>query len=274
MTCGTYLYCAVAHSRRPAVPPTLGGLPHTGPVRLLQIDRGLWLVVADAPLARYGEAPLASRMSDLRWVSRSAVAHDAVIEAFRRADAVLPMKLFTIFASDERALEYAATVRATLDSLVARVRRHDEWGVRFVLGPKPSATPARATPVRARHAAAARSTHAGGKFENTVSGAQYLARKKAVRDDGAERAARARKVAADLCASLATHASAVRQRADDELGEARRGRALLLDATMLVPRGRASRFSAVAARQARALAPDGFEVVLTGPWPPYSFMKD
>ncbi|MGE0448324.1 MAG: GvpL/GvpF family gas vesicle protein [Vicinamibacterales bacterium] len=263
MSRATYVYCAVASSIRPA-PSGLRGLPRTGEVRLLDVDRGLWLVVADAPLATYGEAHLAARLGDLRWVSRAAVAHDRVVEAFRGADAVLPMKLLTLFASDERALQYAAEMRETLDRLVTRVKRHDEWGLRLTLG-----SPHRPTARGPRAAASTASTVARAQ-----SGAQYLARKKAARDEGAERTARGRTLAEELCASLARHASAVRRRGDDGIGADGRGRSLLLDAAMLVPRAQAARFSAAAARRARALAPDGFDLVLTGPWPPYSFMKD
>jgi hypothetical protein len=38
--------------------------------------------VSDAPLESFGEAPLANRLSNLDWVSRAAVAHNAVVERF------------------------------------------------------------------------------------------------------------------------------------------------------------------------------------------------
>ena len=52
---GTYVYCVVAAPRRPTLRRALRGLPGMGSVRLLDVDRGMWLVVADAPLDRYGE---------------------------------------------------------------------------------------------------------------------------------------------------------------------------------------------------------------------------
>src|SRR5947208_3620245 len=97
---GTYVYCLVAAARRPALRRIPPGLPGTGPIRQLDLDKGRWLVVADAPLDRYGEAAISRRLSDLEWVSRAAVAHEAVIESFIDTAALLPMKLFTIFSSD------------------------------------------------------------------------------------------------------------------------------------------------------------------------------
>ena len=50
--------------------------------------------------------------------------------------------------------------------------------------------------------------------------------------------------------------------------------ALLLDAAFLVPRSRTASFRGSAAKEARTLAPHGYTVTLTGPWPPYSFVQD
>jgi hypothetical protein len=52
------------------------------------------------------------------------------------------------------------------------------------------------------------------------------------------------------------------------------GGALLLDAAFLVRRSRTEVFRALAAKEARALAPHGYAVTLTGPWPPYTFVQD
>ena len=65
----TYLYC-VAHSRRaPSLARAPRGLPGTGLLRALDAGDGLWLVVADAPLDRYGGAPVEARLRDLDWVA-------------------------------------------------------------------------------------------------------------------------------------------------------------------------------------------------------------
>jgi hypothetical protein len=142
---GTYVYCLIASALRPPLARMPAGLAGMGRVRLL--DTGdpdavktprsgalrKWLAVADAPLSRYGEETINSRLSDLDWVSRAAVAHEAVVEAFIDATAVLPMKLFTIFTNDERALEHLRGERARIDAVLKRVANRREWGVRVVL---------------------------------------------------------------------------------------------------------------------------------------------
>src|SRR5258705_1842597 len=101
---GTYVYCVVADDRRPKLTRVPRGLAGMGPVRLLDVDAGLYAVVADAPLEKYGEAAINKGLTDLDWVSRAALGHEAVVEAFIDKTAILPMKLFTIFTTDDRAV--------------------------------------------------------------------------------------------------------------------------------------------------------------------------
>jgi gas vesicle protein GvpL/GvpF len=256
---GTYVYCVVAAQRRPRLARVPAGLPGAGKVRLLDVDSDLFMVVADAPLDRYGEAAINRGLGDLDWVSRAAVAHEAVVEAFVGETAVLPMKLFTIFTSDERALAHVRGQRQRLAGLVKRVANHQEWGVRVVLD-------------RARAVAAsqpARRTNAG---RAPASGIAYLTSKKAQRDAAAELATRARDTVAALFDRLATGARAARRRTATELPMD--SGPLLLDAAFLVPRSRATAFQRLAAREAKSLERQGYGLSVTGPWPPYTFVQD
>ena len=136
---GTYVYCLVAARQRPSLRGVPKGLPYAGAVRLVDVSRSgtrgmrRWLVVADVPLDRFSEAAINHRLHDLDWVARAAVAHEAVVESFVDAAALVPMKLFTIFTNDERALEHIAGERERVQTVLKRVAHHDEWGVRVVL---------------------------------------------------------------------------------------------------------------------------------------------
>jgi hypothetical protein len=272
---GTYVYCLVAAARRPArrsgragraIP---SGLPGAGRVRLLPVDTarpsrkaagrgpaalGRWLVVADAPLDRYGETVLNRNMSNLDWVSRAAVAHEAVVEGFSAAPAVLPMKLFTIFASDDRAVEHITVERDQINRLIARVAQRDEWGVRVVLD-------------RAKAASGGAATKRG----SSPTGVAYLARKKAARDATAELERKAKKVVRDVYGALGSQSDEAKRRAASELPAS--GGLMLLDAVFLVPRGRAAQFRSAVGLHARTLGPRGYRISLSGPWPPYSFLQ-
>ena len=260
---GTYVYGVIAGGRRrdtskrgaldAVVPNRVRGLPGTGAVRVLDLDRDLFAAVADAPLRVYGETALARKLSDLEWVSRAAVSHEAVLESFVDAMAVVPMKLFTLFTSDDRALAHLRAERRRIEATVKRVANQQEWGVRVVLDRPPVA--------RRRVAAVVR-----------ASGMSYLKEKKVLRDLTTELAARAGDTVDELFHRLTARATVSKRRPASELS-AGTGR-LLLDAAFLVPRSKARAFGSAVARESRTLGRAGYAVTMNGPWPPYSFVQD
>jgi hypothetical protein len=254
---GTYVYCLVSSPRRPSLARVPRGHADMGRVRLVDVSRGVWLVAADAPLDRYGEDAINRGLADLEWVSRRAVAHEAVVEAFIGAPAVVPMKLFTIFTSDARALDHIARERSRIDAVLKRVTNHLEWGVRVVLDHPNSVAPKRRAP---------RAT------SSVSSGAAFLTRKKAQRDAAMHLAERAREVVAELYEDLAAHARIARRRSASE--RPIQGGPLLLDAAFLVAKARAATFAKLAARATRDLERQGYRATVSGPWPPYSFIQE
>src|SRR5262249_28784926 len=216
---GTYVYCVVAARTRPALARVPHGVAGPGKVRALDVAPDLFMVVADAPLDTYSEAAINRGLADLDWVSRAAVAHEAVVESFRAAPAVLPMKLFTIFTSDDRAVAHVRADRARIAAAAKRVAGHHEWGVRVGVG--------RARATAAKPVAAARASAAG------PAGLAYLSRKKAQRDAGVERAEHARETVAALYDRLSSRATIARRKIASELPV--QGGPLLLDAAFLVP---------------------------------------
>ena len=245
----TYVYCIVASS----TPPPAGaatGLPGTGPVRAIEIKPGRYLVVSDVPMAELGEAQLAAKMSDLDWVSRAAVAHEGVNEAFMNADAVVPMKLFTLFTSDERALDEIRKGWKRVDGLIKRLNKSQEWGVRLVFDES-----------RAPKASLA---------DGPVSGRGYLQAKRQQHEASTRRSSTMRKTAGDVIKTLRPMARDVEKRSVTEPPDSRSR--LLLDAAFLVPRAKADRFRKSVEERARKIAPQGYALQLSGPWPPYSFV--
>jgi hypothetical protein len=221
--------------------------------RALRVAAGLWLVVADAPLAHWSGERIEAGLRDLDWVSRCALAHEAVIAHVARPGAtVVPMKMFTLFADDARALAHVAGVRRKLETLLRRVAGRQEWGLRVILDER---------------RALARATAGDG---TATSGTAFLLKKKAEKDAAQRVMAGARDEADRLFDDLAARADEARRR---HPGADTPGR-LLLEAAFLVPVGRARAFRTEVARRTRALAPAGYALDLSGPWPPYSFVTD
>jgi hypothetical protein len=96
--------------------------------------------------------------------------------------------------------------------------------------------------------------------------------KRARRDVALHLASRAEEAVRALYDELAARARSARRRSD--VTTPVQGSPLLLDAAFLVPRVRAASFRALTVRHARAFAPSGCIVTLSGPWPPYSFLQD
>jgi gas vesicle protein GvpL/GvpF len=253
----TYVYCVARSARAPSLGSAPAGLPGTGRLRALPAGQGLWLIVADAPLPQYGEAGLARVVRDLDAVSRCAVAHSAIVAHCAGRTPVLPLRLLTLFASDERALARVRGRRAAIARRLDRLAGRAEWGVqaRLAAGGGPTARRARA--------AARRETARLGP------GTRFLELRRRQRETARDLASGAKAAAAVLYRALARHADASRQRPLVSMD----GRpALLLDAAFLVPATGAPQFRrAVQAQTARA-ADRGLQIRLTGPWPPYSFV--
>ena len=226
------------------------GLPGLGKPRLLDAGNGLWIVAGDAPLPQYGEASIARGLTDLEWVSRCAIAHESIVERWIGAQAVVPMKLFTIFENDERALTYVRQQRRRLDRIIRRVAGRCEWGVRIRLAspPAPEQRPKRA-----------------------MSGTGYLAAKKEVRDTARDQAKRGHSHANAVFATLASKAAEAERHSPPAGGSV--PSRVLLDAAFLVDTGRVEPFRAVTRRLTRELKGEGFSLELTGPWPPYNFIE-
>ena len=253
----TYVYCLVKAARRPSLrglPPGIGG----GDARALDVGDGVWAIVTSVTESAYGEVALARGLQDLDWVGRQAMTHEAIVERFLGAAALLPMQLFTLFTSDERALQHVRRDRRRIASILTRVERHAEWGLRLTVD----------------EAAVRRAIEKSGPSRSAVTdgrvGTAYLARKRDQREIGRTWLAEAKTEGDRLYRVMSRAATAAIRRTATE--QAVPGSRLVLDAAFLVPRTRAAGFRALLRRHVRRLAASGLIISLTGPWPPYNFI--
>jgi len=251
----TYLYCLVQRGKAPALARAPRGLPDTGPPRTLPVGGDLWLVVADAPLERYGAEPLERGLRDLNWVSACALAHEAVVEHVARHATTVPIKLFTLFASDARALAHIARLQPGVGRVLARVAGRQEWGVRVALDD-----------AQARRKLAERVRRQSGAV---TSGTKFLLLKKQERAAVREALEHGRKNVDEVFDTLAGLAADARRRPPDTVEG---GSRLLLDAAFLVESKKLARFKTAARRAGTRLDEHGYDLTLSGPWPPYNFV--
>jgi hypothetical protein len=248
----TYIYCLVERAARPVMSRVPPGLPGATRPELLEISRNLRAVVADVPLDLYGQDRLDEQLRDLSWVANIAVAHESVVEHFSRGkgSTVVPMKLFSIFSSRERALADFRSRRRDLHAIVRRIRGCDEWGVRIMRTPGMVGA-RRASPV----------VRSGGTA--------FLAAKKQTRDDARQAALKGGQVAEETFQALSRKAKFTHRR---DMGAAAASPPLL-DAAFLVTVKAKGRFRAAVRQLARECSKAGATLTLTGPWPAYNFVQ-
>ena len=251
MSAATYIYCVVKSARKPSLTGVPPGLPSGTPPQLLHSAPGLWLVTSQVALDVYGQGKLEPALTNMDWVGRIAVAHEAVVEFFaaRAGVTVVPMKLFTMFSTPERAVADISARRAALDTTMKRIAGAEEWGIRVL-----------------------RASSAAGKKGAAVavqSGAAFLAAKKQKRDEALEARIAAAEAALTAFERLAAIARDARRREDSPAAGATPP---LLDAAFLVAASKRTRFTSAARREAEACARAGAHLTLSGPWPAYNFI--
>jgi Gas vesicle synthesis protein GvpL/GvpF len=249
----TYVYCVAKASGKPKTSRMPSGLPDATPPRVMDAGSSLWVVCASVPLASYGPGVLDVSLRDLTWVGDIAVAHESVVEHFAqlRNVTVVPAKLFTMFSSDDRALEEMRSRRREILASARRIAGCEEWGVRIT-----------------RRWPSARVT--GIEPARPASGAAFLAAKKEARAAARAIVQAAAASAEQAYATLSAIARDARRRDDAPDGAVAPP---LLDAAFLVPAARRSRFKAAARKLAVAGTKSGTELTLTGPWPAYNFVQ-
>jgi hypothetical protein len=248
----TYVYCLVRNPRRPAWRGVPAGMSGSREVRLLEAGDGLWLAASSVPEKEYAEAALQKGLQNLDWVGRRAMEHEAVVEHFLPAAAVLPMQLFTLFVSDERAVAHVTKDRRRIATILDRVEGQVEWGLRLTWDEQAARD-------------SVEKTH-----KRPASGSDYLARKKNLLDVNRVQLTAARADADRVYKSMVREATAASRRTSTE--QAAPGSRLLLDAAFLVPARKAAAFRSAVRRHTRALGRSGIAASLTGPWPAYNFI--
>jgi Gas vesicle synthesis protein GvpL/GvpF len=210
---------------------------------------GLLAVVSDVPLAEFGQEALHRNLEDLEWLEQTARAHHAVIEAVAKQHTVVPMRLATVYTSDEGVAEMLRERAADLQKALARIGGHGEWGIKaYVAAHQPR-------------------TEEDGR---PGPGAAYLRRRRAelaARQDARQHALASAEAIYRELEDLAAAARVYPPQSPEITGHSA---SMVLNAAYLVPDDRADAFAAAVTEL--ATRHPSVRLALTGPWPPYSFV--
>jgi gas vesicle protein GvpL/GvpF len=238
---GWYLYGIVAAG---AVPPDAAGVDPGHDVVALA-EGPVAGLVSRVSLEEFAEAALPERLADAAWFEEKIRAHEQVLDSALAAGPVVPCRFCTVYRDDHELRRFLADRGDVLASALGRLEGRVELGVKAFAAAGPRSEAAEAESGRAYLEARRREQQAREELARTRAEVvnDLHRRLLAAADDG---------VLLDLQSR--------------ELSG--RGAEMVFNGSYLV---------ADAARFKQALAdaaPDGFEVELTGPWPPYNFVPE
>jgi len=208
---------------------------------------GLAAVVREVSLEEYGAEPLREHLEDIAWLEEAARRHETVLDDLLRITTVIPLRLCTIYRSEDAVVDMLRAERAELREALGRLAGRTEWGVKAFRSPAPVFDD-----------------------EGFASGEAYMERRRmeAASRQRADEAADAEvSEAFARLAELAVEALANPLQARELSG---RPEEMVLNGVFLVEDVVEDGFRAAVDALDRA---SSLSYELTGPWPPYNFVK-
>jgi hypothetical protein len=257
---GYYVY-GVAWADGGELPTDLEGVdPRHGPALIEHGD--LVAIASRVSLSEFGEEPLHENLNDVEWLEEKARAHEQVLDRVLARMPVVPMRLCTIYRGEAEVREVLERERGVFADALRRLEGKTEWGVKLIAEPGALAKAADG---------AAESTDPGGR--ETSAGAAYMREKRqaARRRDNADRIAEA--WAQDVHDRVAAHAVEALLNPLQNPEVSGHSGDMLLNGVYLVEDSASGEFHAAVNELATKYEPRGASVELTGPWPPYNFVK-
>ena len=217
---------------------------------------GLTAVAEDVGLAEFGEEALRRNLEDLNWLETTARAHHEVIDAVAQQGPPVPMRLATVYSSDELIAAMLTERGADFHSALRRISGRVEWGVKAYADRQPEASDDSSDTARA-----------SGPGDG--AGTAYLQRRR--NQLTAQKNARRETLASAemIHAELSRYADETRVHTPQAAQLTGIKAPMILNAAYLLDSARGEEFAA--AVTALAGQHPGLRLELTGPWPPYSF---
>lgn len=217
-------------------------------------------VISRVQLSEFEEDELRAHLSDLEWVERIARGHEAVLDDLCTRTVVVPMRMCSVYRSEENLRSMLRREESNLRSALEFLDGKIEWGVKVVAGGE---SQGEGTPD---------ATAAADDARAASSGADYMARRRARRDEQAETESLHTEAVAEIHESLGglAHDGQLNPIGSSELpGQAGR---VVMNGVYLVERENAEAFHRLVWSLEQRFAGLDLELLESGPWPPYNFV--
>jgi len=227
--------------------------------------RGLAALVSRVPLADFGAGPLRDNLNDLDWLERVARAHEAVLERVLAETTIVPLRLCTIYESEDGVREMLEREHDSLARALDTLAGRQEWGVKVLADEERLTEEARS---RSAEAAALED-----ELDARTGGGAYMLRRRLERHVRDAADALASELAEQVHAQLQDWASdAVALAPQNPELSGHEGR-MLMNGAYLVETERVDGLRALVSDLEERHRPLGVRIELTGPWPPYNFLS-
>jgi hypothetical protein len=257
-----WAYCVVAAEQASELAVGLRGVEPGSPVQAVR-EGDLAVLVSEVPVSEYGDEQLRGHLEDIAWLERTARAHEAVQEEVLSHEALVPLRLCTIYRDAERVREALRQNAEVFSRNLTSLAGAKEWGVKVFLDPGRASVPD--------------SPDGSGPTESSSrgqSGTAYLAGRQRER----ERAARTDELAEHCVEEVrrTVGALSIGERVNPVQPPEAHGRdaEMIYNGANLVADGRAAELRAAVSALQSSWEERGLLVELTGPWPPYNFVSE
>jgi len=246
----------------------IGRSGHTVPERVEVVDGsdhiaavdvdGLTAFYTAVDAVEFSQPVIDSRSKDVEWLGAIGYRHQSVMAALMQGGTVIPLRAFTLFASETTLRNHLHSERQLFKKILERLDGKQEWTLRIEFDPS------RWSEALVRRVDELR--RLAGEIDRAAAGKAFLLRKKL--DEEKKRASREaeQKVVAEVEEAVA------RRLACDAVAETRQQRSgAFPQINVLINRDEEARLQELRNELERRYDADGVTLALTGPWPPYSF---
>lgn len=246
------------------------GAPGVEPDREVEVvQQGeLLAVVSAVPLSEYSDERLREHLNDIEWVERVARAHERVLEQTLERATILPLRLCTLYRNEEGVRRMLSEQERLLLEELSELEGRREWGIKvFVDQDRLAKALVKASEAGAPEGDALQPDRASS------AGAAYMARL------GRERKVSERlqefgdSAVQEIHAQLEAIADKAHANPLQRPELHGRNEQMVLNGAYLVRRERENELAQVADSLRERWSASGFELELTGPWPPYNFVS-
>jgi hypothetical protein len=206
----------------------------------------------------FSQGVIDARAKDVEWLGAIGYRHQSVMNALMHGGTIIPLRAFTLFASDDSLRRHLENEGARFNKLLDRLDGKQEWTLRVEFDPQlwSEALVRRVDSLRAL----------SDEIASASAGKAFLLRKKL--DDEKKKASRE----AEQQVMAEIERAVMDKLACDTVAETRQQRSgAFPQINVLLDRDEEARLEELREELTARYAADGVTLALTGPWPPYTF---